>query len=333
LIFAIARKCILTPAERSLRMRVLSILLLLPAVALAQQGAKPAAGLISEKVLPLDMAVDIARAAVEKCRADGYRTTVAIVDAGGNPEAVGARRRHQPPHGGSGAEEGLHRADLSPRVDGDGQAVATQVPPPSIDGTIALGGGFPIRAGDQVVGAIGVSGAPGQDKDEACANAGPGGDRRAAEVDARACGPSGPRYASRLPDGGPRPSPSRRQATPQPPIAGTWKLNAEKSGVQVPPDYVEIRQYRLRADGYLVGLLFTGNARGLRYLQFTAKSDGKDYPEHSDQIVADMIAAGTPTPRTYAETKIDEYTTAWIDKVNGKITAQGRRSSRRTDRR
>ena len=114
-------------------------------------------------------------------------------------------------------------------------------------------------------------------------------------------------------------------ATPQPPIAGTWKLNPEKSGVQVPPDYVEIRQYRLRPDGYLVGLLFTGNARGLRYLQFTAKSDGKDYPEHSDQIVADMIAAGTPTPRTYAETKIDEYTTAWIDKVNGKITAQGRK--------
>lgn len=114
-------------------------------------------------------------------------------------------------------------------------------------------------------------------------------------------------------------------ATPQPPIAGTWKLNPEKSGVQVPPDYVEVRQYRLRADGYLVGLLFTGNARGLRYLQFTAKSDGKDYPEHSDQIVADMIAAGTPTPRTYAETKIDDYTTAWIDKVNGKITAQGRK--------
>ena len=114
-------------------------------------------------------------------------------------------------------------------------------------------------------------------------------------------------------------------AVPQPPIAGTWKLNAEKSDAQVPPDHVEIRQYRLRADGYLVGLLFTGNARGLRYLQFTAKSDGKDYPEHSDQIVADMIAAGTPTPRTYAETKIDDYTTAWVDKVNGKITAQGKK--------
>src|SRR6186997_1772303 len=83
-------------------------------------------------------------------------------------------------------------------------------------------------------------------------------------------------------------------AVTQPPIAGTWKLNPEKSGAKVPPDYVEIRQYRLRADGYLVGLLFNGDSRGLRYLQFTAKSDGKDYPEYSDQIVADQTAAGTP---------------------------------------
>ena len=40
------------------------------------------------------------------------------------------------------------------------------------EGTIALGGGVPIKAGNEVIGAIGVSGAPGGDKDEACANAG-----------------------------------------------------------------------------------------------------------------------------------------------------------------
>jgi hypothetical protein len=114
-------------------------------------------------------------------------------------------------------------------------------------------------------------------------------------------------------------------ATPQPPISGTWKLNPEKSGAQVPPDYVEIRQYFLRPDGYLVGLLFNGTGRGLRWLQFTAKSDGKDYPEYSDQIVSDLIAAGRATPRTYAETTIDDYTTAWIDKVDGKIVAQGKK--------
>src|SRR5437762_13297724 len=110
-------------------------------------------------------------------------------------------------------------------------------------------------------------------------------------------------------------------APPQPPIAGTWRLNPENSNVRVPSDYVEIRQYNLRPDGYLVGLLITGTpGGGYHYLQFVARSDGKDYPEYSDQIVGDLIAAGRVTPRTYAETKIDDSTTDWTDKVDGRVT-------------
>ncbi len=115
-------------------------------------------------------------------------------------------------------------------------------------------------------------------------------------------------------------------AAKQPLIAGTWKLNPEQSGLQVPSDSIEIRQYSLRPDGFLVGLLVTGGAGGYHYLQFTAKSDGKDYPEYSDQIVADMIAAGKPTLRTYSERIIDDYVTEWTDKVEGKITAQGKKT-------
>ena len=37
---------------------------------------------------------------------------------------------------------------------------------------IPLGGGVPIDAGKDTIGAVGVSGSPGQDKDEACAVAG-----------------------------------------------------------------------------------------------------------------------------------------------------------------
>jgi hypothetical protein len=115
-------------------------------------------------------------------------------------------------------------------------------------------------------------------------------------------------------------------AAPQPPIAGVWKLNPEKSGASVPPGYLEIRQYAMRPDGYLVGLLIQGAPQGpFHYLQFTAKSDGKDYPEYSDPIVSAMIANGTPTPRTYAETKDDEYTTDWTDKVNGRVTGHGKK--------
>ncbi|MCU1302377.1 MAG: hypothetical protein JWQ87_2661, partial [Candidatus Sulfotelmatobacter sp.] len=45
-------------------------------------------------------------------------------------------------------------------------------PPPVIEGTVGAAGGVPIKASNDVIGAIGVSGAPGGDKDEACAEAG-----------------------------------------------------------------------------------------------------------------------------------------------------------------
>jgi hypothetical protein len=114
------------------------------------------------------------------------------------------------------------------------------------------------------------------------------------------------------------------KATPL--IVGQWKLNAEKSNLRLPPDSIEIRQYSLRPDGFLVGLLITVNAQGSHYLQFTAKSDGKDYPEYSDQITADMIAAGKPTPRTYSEKVVDEYVTEWVDKADGRVTSQGKKT-------
>jgi len=113
------------------------------------------------------------------------------------------------------------------------------------------------------------------------------------------------------------------KATPL--IVGQWKLNAEKSNLRLPSDALEIRQYSLRPDGFLVGLLITVNAQASHYLQFTARSDGKDYPEYSDQITADMIAAGKQTPRTYAERVIDDYVTEWTDKADGKVTLQGKK--------
>ena len=112
----------------------------------------------------------------------------------------------------------------------------------------------------------------------------------------------------------------------RPLIVGQWRLNAEKSNLRLPPDYLELRQYNLRPDGFLIGLLITVNARGYHYLQFTAKSEGKDYPEYSDQLLADMIATGKPTPRTYSEKVIDDYVTEWTDKQAGKVTAQGKKT-------
>ena len=109
-------------------------------------------------------------------------------------------------------------------------------------------------------------------------------------------------------------------------IVGTWKLNPDKSNLRIPANQLEIRQYRLRPDGFLVGLLITSDAQGnYHFLQFTAKSDGKDYPEYTEALLADMVAAAKQTPRTYAETVVDEYTTDWTDKADGKVTSHGKK--------
>jgi hypothetical protein len=116
--------------------------------------------------------------------------------------------------------------------------------------------------------------------------------------------------------------------TSKPPmIVGNWKLNPEKSGMGTAPlQLMNVRQYRMRPDGFLVGVLYTSDSQGgYHYLQFTAKSDGQDYPEYSDFLVAEMIATGKPTTRTYAERIVDDFTTEWTDKANGRIAAQGKK--------
>lgn len=107
-------------------------------------------------------------------------------------------------------------------------------------------------------------------------------------------------------------------------IVGRWKLNTEKSNLPpMPENQFNLREYRMRGDGYLVGLLVTSNQAGYHYLQFTAKSDGKEYPEYSDDILAEKLATGKETSRTYSETIVDDYVTQWTDKANGRVTAQG----------
>jgi uncharacterized protein GlcG (DUF336 family) len=143
----------------------------------AAVAAVPAAAqeVITEKALSLDMARAIAQGALEKCRADGYHVSVAVLDRdglviaafhddGSGPHTIVTSRRkaftsvtfRQP------------SADWAKRVLTDPAVAGLK----DTEGTIALGGGVPIKAGNEVIGAIGVSGAPGGEKDEACANAG-----------------------------------------------------------------------------------------------------------------------------------------------------------------
>jgi uncharacterized protein GlcG (DUF336 family) len=130
---------------------------------------------VTEKTLSLDMAHAIAQGTLGKCRADGYHVSVTVLDRdglvkaafrddGAGPHTIVTSRRkaftsvtfRQP------------SADWAKRVLTDPAVAGLK----DTEGTIALGGGVPIKAGNEVIGAIGVSGAPGGEKDEACANAG-----------------------------------------------------------------------------------------------------------------------------------------------------------------
>jgi len=128
--------------------------------------------LLTQKVIAVDMAQTMAQATVAQCRANGYRVSVSIIDNGGLLKAF---LRDD----GSGAGTGdlsrrkAYTALFFRRTSAEtAKAFGAMTPPPNVEGTVMMAGGVPIKAGTETIGAIGVSGAPGGDKDEACANAG-----------------------------------------------------------------------------------------------------------------------------------------------------------------
>ena len=108
------------------------------------------------------------------------------------------------------------------------------------------------------------------------------------------------------------------------PIIGIWKRNDAESTAPGTPPRMEVREYRQRPDGYLVGLAVFVSASGRPgFLQFTAKPDGTFYPEYESGTLSDLQAHGTQTPLAYSETIVDENTVEWTDQANGVTTASG----------
>jgi uncharacterized protein GlcG (DUF336 family) len=128
--------------------------------------------LLTQKVISVEMAQTMAQATIAQCRANGYRVSVTIID---NAGLLKAFLRDD----GSGAGTGdlsrskAHTALFFRRTSAEtAKAFGAMTPPPNVAGTVLMAGGVPIKVGTETIGAIGVSGAPGGDKDEACAEAG-----------------------------------------------------------------------------------------------------------------------------------------------------------------
>jgi uncharacterized protein GlcG (DUF336 family) len=131
--------------------------------------------LITYKSMSPELALDLARAALIDCRNRGYQVAVAVVDRFGVTQVI-LRDRFAGPHTLSTAK-GKAWTAVSFRTNTGELVGATQPGMPqagvrNLPGAVILGGGVIVEAGGTMVGAVGVSGAPGGDADEACARAG-----------------------------------------------------------------------------------------------------------------------------------------------------------------
>lgn len=131
------------------------------------------AQLPQSRVLTMDVAHTIAQEAMAKCTADGYKVTVLVVDAMNAPKAL-LRADGATASTTEVAKMKATATMLYNRPSGPAQPPppGQTAPPATIPGTINAQGGVPIKFGDVTIGAVAVSGAPGGDKDAACANAG-----------------------------------------------------------------------------------------------------------------------------------------------------------------
>jgi uncharacterized protein GlcG (DUF336 family) len=129
--------------------------------------------LLNQKALSTDAALAVSNAALEKCQADGYHISLTVLDASGLVK-LQVRGDGTGPHTLEHSRRKAYTALTFKRTSAETAKAWAQAktPPPAIEGTVGAAGGVPIKAGDEIIGAIGLSGAPGGDKDEACADAG-----------------------------------------------------------------------------------------------------------------------------------------------------------------
>jgi uncharacterized protein GlcG (DUF336 family) len=131
--------------------------------------------LVTYKSMSPELALDLARAVLVDCRKHGYQVAVAVVDRFGVTQVM-LRDRFAGPHTPSTAA-GKAWTAMSFRTNTNELVGASQPGMPqagvrNLPGAVILGGGVMVEAGGNMVGAVGVSGAPGGEADEACAKAG-----------------------------------------------------------------------------------------------------------------------------------------------------------------
>lgn len=146
--------------------RIASITLLASASVVNAQGVR------NERNITLELANQIAAASVASCSAKGYAVTATVVDRSGQVRAI-QRADNAGPHTLAASQQKAYTS-ASARNNTQAMMESAQKNPAAanlvhIPGFLLLGGGVPIKVGNETIGAVGVGGAPGGHLDEQCA--------------------------------------------------------------------------------------------------------------------------------------------------------------------
>lgn len=128
----------------------------------------------TEKNMSLELANQIATATVASCAANGYNVSATVVDRAGTVRAV-QRADQAGPHTLAASQQKAFTAASAKNTTLAMMEGAQKNPAAAnlvyIPGFLLVGGGVPVKAGNEVIGAVGVGGAPGGQLDEQCAMA------------------------------------------------------------------------------------------------------------------------------------------------------------------
>jgi uncharacterized protein GlcG (DUF336 family) len=125
---------------------------------------------LNVKTIGLDLARDIAYESVEACRKQGYQVSAVVVDRNGLLQVAlrdDLASRFTLQIAEEKANSVILSATSSAQLRANREDIRLELN--HIKGIIVMRGGLPIEIAGSRIGAIGVSGAPGGDKDESCA--------------------------------------------------------------------------------------------------------------------------------------------------------------------
>ena len=127
---------------------------------------------VNIKRLSLDTALRIGKAAIDKCRKEGISITVTVVDRGGDAQVVLRDTLAMDVSIPISMKKAYTAMEFNSPTSAMEDRFKGSYNVPKIDELVISAGGIPISIAGNIMGGIGVSGAPSGATDEECAKAG-----------------------------------------------------------------------------------------------------------------------------------------------------------------